>query len=92
MVGIKLLSAVNPQMIKNNARNVFRMQTKQKEIREDNFYFPKYSMSISQTGLFKTFHIKSLHDNQLWWFNDLIPRNKYFYICWYWKTAWTSGP
>ena len=49
--GYKATFSSYPQMIKNNARNVFRMQTKQKEIREDNFYFPKYIMSISQTGV-----------------------------------------
>ena len=52
MIRGKLRSTVDPQMSKNNAKKqFFWMQMQQKNIRGDNFFFPKYSVLISQTSV-----------------------------------------
>ena len=41
------------------------MQTQQKNIRKDNFYFPKYSISSSQTGVDTIWEIRANWENNV---------------------------
>ena len=51
MAGVKLCSAVDPQIIKTMLGNGFSDASTTENITDDNFYFLKYIISSSQTSI-----------------------------------------